>query len=138
MKKLLTLTVLFILSTSCFKTDLSDHEKGDHFYFSDYYLNQFPNFEMEVLTNERFGSGPGYYTRITYRVDSTFYNTLKQNWNDDIRINGIRITDENKIFGRTLGPGPIGENYNLGFKITLDGATAPKAEESYTLSVSIP
>lgn len=112
LKRLFLLPILIVTASSCLESDILDNKPEDHFLFSDYYLNEFVNIELDVI-NKRFQGANiqvngqtrlGWKAIVTYRINADQYDRLKEIWPHSIRLGNTDITNENRTFTNSFGP----------------------------------
>lgn len=136
LKKVLLFIWITVTFSACFKDDILEKEENEHFYHSDYYLNEFPKFTMEVISKNRYRLGTSFGATYRVKINQDYFETLSQNWDGDIYINNVKIlNDGNKVYTFNIGPGQTGDKYIKEYALALDGALLPRAEQIYTLDL---
>ncbi len=95
MHRSIPLLLLVCLASGCFKSDVFDYDEKDNFLATDFYQNEFQNFELVIREVNTFNPireslfDTSYAYSVTYGMDESFYRALRAEWGEDIILSRI-------------------------------------------------
>jgi hypothetical protein len=125
MKKFLLLFILAFSLTSCLKTDVFEKEEEDHFLFSDFYLNELDDFQMDMIEfNSSTFTGPDGFARYrataSFVINPAYLSRLEESFDGVIIINERRYsTASDFVFTQNYGPFTQPQQVNARFELSL-------------------
>lgn len=144
MKKIILISLAFSLLTSCLKTDIFDKELEDHFQYSDFYLNDFEKFSMDLVSLSTYSAqipttGVRHFGEAHYQMNQAYFDLLMKSFDGKVTINDKVITpDSNFVFIQNYGPFANSTTLKPNFELVLTDIKVMGRINFNSISVTIP